>query len=206
MTMPRWSLSLKTAPTSEPISLEEAKAQLRVSLDSADDDELIEALIIAAREQAETFTGRALLSQTWYLKLDTFPDDGSPILVPRPPLQSVTAITYVDMNGATQTWAASLYQVSAPAGPKAQNGRILPAYGQYYPLTRDQMDAVSIEFLCGWTEATEALKVPTAIKLGMKVALTSWFMRRGDDSLVELVKSVPETAELLWWPYVVTPW
>ena len=64
-------LTLVTAPASEPVSLTEAKAHLR--LDSADDDSLITALIRSARETAEAHMRRALVSQTWRLSLDRFP-------------------------------------------------------------------------------------------------------------------------------------
>lgn len=202
--MPRWSTSLKTAPIEEPVTLEEAKAQCRVDQEASDEDVLVfNGLIAAAREHCEAFTGRALLTQTWYLKLDAFPCDGTPIELPRAPLQSVTAITYVDTNGVTQTWSSSLYQVAVPSGPRAQPARIQPAYAQYYPSTRDQMEAVTIEFVCGWTGPES---IPEALKLGMKVAIDAWFHKRGDEPLSELVSEVPETAKLLWWPYVVQRW
>ena len=64
-------LTLVTAPASEPVSLAEAKAHLRI--EAADDDSLIGALITAARQSAEAHMRRALMSQTWRLSLDRFP-------------------------------------------------------------------------------------------------------------------------------------
>ena len=61
-----------TAPATEPIDLATAKLHCRV--DGTDEDTLIAALIVAAREQAEHETGRALVTQTWEQVHDAFPD------------------------------------------------------------------------------------------------------------------------------------
>ena len=52
-------LQLVTPPAGVPISLAEAKLHLRV--DGGDDDPLICSLISAARQAAETITGRQLI-------------------------------------------------------------------------------------------------------------------------------------------------
>ena len=65
------SLQLVTAPTEEPVSLVEAKLHLRV--DFSEDDLLITALIAAARQAAETLTGRQLVTARWKYILDSFP-------------------------------------------------------------------------------------------------------------------------------------
>ena len=65
------SLQLVTPPTGEPVSLAEAKLHLRVDVD--DDDALIGSIISAARQAAETLTGRQLITSRWKLVLDAFP-------------------------------------------------------------------------------------------------------------------------------------
>ena len=52
-----------TPPAAEPLTLAEAKLHLRVDADITDDDSLITALIVTARQQAEHRTGRSLVSQ-----------------------------------------------------------------------------------------------------------------------------------------------
>ena len=64
-------LQLVTPPAEEPVSLAEAKQHLRV--DGGDDDLLIGSLITAARQAAETKTGRQLITARWKLVLDAFP-------------------------------------------------------------------------------------------------------------------------------------
>ena len=68
------SAILLNAPASEPVSLAEAKLFLRVEHD--DDDDLIAALIAAARVQVEAQTRRALITQTWRLVRDVWPAGG----------------------------------------------------------------------------------------------------------------------------------
>lgn len=194
MTSLCWSTSLKTAPTTEPISLEEAKLHLRVATDQTDEDELIASLVVAAREHIETYTNRALITQTWYWKADAFPYWNAPIVLPRPPLSSITSVSYVDANGSTQTWAAgsSGYQLVKPTGPKAQYATIWPSYQQIYPVTRYQPEAVTIEYVCGYGNETN---VPESIKHAMKLLIGHLYENREavtlDASPVELPLAIP---------------
>lgn len=158
----RYGLSLYSAPVTEPVSLAEAKTHLRVTY--TDDDALIAELITAARQWFEEQTYRALVTQTWDLKLDKFPRGEDPIRVPRAPLVSVTSITYVDGAGVSQTLATNRYAVSATRQP----GLIRPAYGLIWPDARSQPDAVTVRFVAGYGNAAA---VPAQIKAGIKLIL-----------------------------------
>jgi uncharacterized phiE125 gp8 family phage protein len=191
------ALSLVAAPAIEPLTLLEAKAQCKV--DSTDEDALIQTLIVAARGFVESFTHRALITQTWDLKLDAFPNWLAPITLPMPPVQSVTSISYIDMAGATQTWSPSLYETDLPAGPNAGYGRILPAYQQIYPVTRLVMNAVTVRFVAGYG----ALKdVPAEIKAAMKLLIGNWWFNREAGQIVRgSVEVLPFGVEALLWPF-----
>lgn len=171
------ALSLFAAPATEPVSLEEAKDHLRVTI--GDDDALIDNLIVAAREHVETYTQRALITQTWDLKLETFCDpayfDGASVWLPKPPVSSITSITYVDLNGDSQTWSTDDWDSDLPSGPKATKGRIYPVYGESYPSIRVQPNAVTIRFVCGYGTAGE---VPASLKAGMLLLIGSWYQHR----------------------------
>jgi uncharacterized phiE125 gp8 family phage protein len=119
------------------------------------DPELVRA-IAASRTIVERHTRRALLTQTWELQLEEFPDDDE-IELPLPPLQSVTSITYKDTAGAWQTLAAASYVVDAPAGPVAERGRVSLAYGQQWPSTYDEEVAVKIRFVAGYGSAASSV-------------------------------------------------
>lgn len=184
------ALSLVTPPAVEPVSLAEAKGQLRLSL--ADDDALITELIAAARDYVETCTHRALITQTWDDKRDGFPAWSDAIWLPKPPLVSVTSVTYVDQNGVTQTWSSTLYTVDAPTGPKARMGAIVPNYGQAFPSTRDVVNAVTIRLVAGYGAAATA--VPAGLKAAMKLLIETWL---GGGSAAP----IPAAVNALLWPF-----
>jgi uncharacterized phiE125 gp8 family phage protein len=100
-------IKLITAPKTEPISLVEAKLHLRVTTN--DDDTLISSLIKAARQSAENFTNRALASQVLELILDDFPE--KEIILPKPPVETVTSIKYTDCEGVESTLMAGLFLI-----------------------------------------------------------------------------------------------
>ncbi len=167
------SLTLVTAPAAEPVSLEEAKLHLRVDSDA--DDDLVATLIEAARNNVEAHTSRALVNQTWDLKLDTFPPSHI-FELPRPPLSSVTSITYVDIDGVEQTWASADYTVQANAGPYSMPGTVALAYGASYPTHRSQPDAVTVRFVAGY--GADGSSVPAAIRQAVLLLIGEMYARR----------------------------
>lgn len=64
-------LTLVTPPAVEPVSLAEAKAHLRLEID--DDDDLVSALISAARQKCESRLTRAFVTSGWRFTTDGFP-------------------------------------------------------------------------------------------------------------------------------------
>lgn len=72
------------APQREPVTLAEAKLHLRV--DSGDEDLLIESLIKAARDYVERFTDLSLIATHWRYRLESFPEGGGDIRLPKRPL------------------------------------------------------------------------------------------------------------------------
>lgn len=204
------SLSLVTAPAVEPLSLADAKLHLRVDASIHDEDALIEGLIVAAREYAETFTHRAFITQTWDLKLDGFPWTGSscsaigtvPIVLPNPPVQSITSVTYIDPAGATQTWSALLYDTDLPTGPTASRASLVPAYQQIYPVTRYVPNAATVRFVAGYGDT--AKDVPASVVAAMKILIASWYdpgRAAIEVGLRAAAVAVPLTADALLWPY-----
>ncbi len=184
--MPR---ALVTPPAAEPVTLSEAKAHLRVT--ATDDDSSITAQIAAARVWAEDFTQRALITQTWDLKLDAFADE---MEIPLPPLQSVTSVKYLDADGAEQTLAATEYTVDTAA----ERGLVRLAYGKAWPATRAQANAVTIRFVAGYAGAAA---VPGTIKAACLLVIGELYARREDSIVGTIIEKVPLNAEYLLWPY-----
>src|SRR5690242_19466185 len=95
-------LVLVTPPAVESITLPQAKNHLRV--DVTDDDALITTYITAAREACEAFIHGCLVSQTWRVSLDAFPDGRTdPIEIPLEPLESVVSVKWYDQNNNATT-------------------------------------------------------------------------------------------------------
>lgn len=159
-----------SGPAVEPVSLADLKSHRRIG--HALDDDLLAALIKAARQYVETATQRALVTQTWQLLLDEFPgvDDG--IILPKPRLQAVTAVTYVDGNGDTQTLAASKYSVDTRRDP----GWLVPAYAEEWPETREQINAVTVSFRAGYGDA--AADVPEGLRQAILLLAGHWYEHR----------------------------
>lgn len=101
-------LRLITAPTSEPVSLTQAKTFLRV--EHTADDTLISSAIAAARYAAESYLRAALLPQTWEYTVAN--PNGAEIRLPFGPAQSITSITLTNEAGTTTTMASGNYRLS----------------------------------------------------------------------------------------------
>ena len=176
-------MQLITPPAGEPVSLQEAKAHLRVDFD--DDDGLIQALIAAARQAAETITNRQLMSARWKLVMDSFPGPslmgvpagqpfslpGHAILIHKSPVLNVVSINYLDMAGVLQSMPASNYTVDTACEP----ARITPVFGQIWPIALPQICAVSVTFDAGYGAAAS---VPEGIKSWIKLRVGSLYAHR----------------------------
>ena len=191
------SLRLETAPTEEPVLLADAKKHLRV--DISDDDALIARLVKATTRHVENFTQRVLLTQTWEWRFDRFPrwhHTGTPeydptvIRVPKPPLQSVTSVNYIDPDGVEQTWDPAKYVADGASEP----GRIYPAFNECYPDTRLERDAVRITFVAGHTTRE---KIPDDLIAGLLLVLGDLYENREDTIVGTSAVSLPKGAQRL---------
>lgn len=159
-------LQLITAPTAEPVTLAEARAHLKEP--EVSDDPMIVAMITAARERAEAETRRQLMSATWDLHLDAFPVEDV-IVLPRPPLQSVTHVKYYDADGVQQTLSSALYHVDAVSEP----ARIVLVDGEDWPDTEERPNAVTVRFVAGYQDAYD---VPAATAATVPAAIRQWLL------------------------------
>lgn len=167
------NLTQITPPAVEPILLQQAKDHLRLDHDS--EDELVSRLVSAARQLVESETRRALITQTWDYALDyDWPTEEDKrlgmvnrIVLPKPPVQSVTYVKYIDTSGVEQTLAANQYLL--------RNGVIEPAYGVTWPSVREQMATVTVRYVCGYGAAAA---VPEQIKHAILLLVGHWFSHR----------------------------
>ena len=136
-----------TAPTEEPVSLDDAKAQVSIIDDISHDARLLR-LIKAARLQAEAHTGMRALTQTVRLELDTFPS--GPIDLGVYPVQSITSVQYDDTNNVQQSLTVNTHYYSDITGMTPR----LMTVDTSWPDTRDNKPgAVRITMVVGYTSA-----------------------------------------------------
>ena len=100
---------VRVAPTVEPITLTEAKAQLRIEDDFLLDDAYINSLISMARDRAEKYCNRFFTEQ----QISILYDGTTPVLIELhfPDLASVESVQYTDSDLTLQTITATDYVV-----------------------------------------------------------------------------------------------
>lgn len=173
--------------TVEPISLEEAKAHLRV--DVPYEDALIASIIKAVRLACEAQTQRTLIETTWEQVHDAFPESVCPrtpsvrpcrtrtvshqaLRLRMPRLLQVLSVKYLDESGVEQTLAPADYIVDRDSEP----GYVVPAPGKAWPATAQVPNAVRVRYTAGF--GATAQDVPQDIKLWMLLHIGHYFQNR----------------------------
>lgn len=171
------SLIVVTPATTEPVTLVEAKAHLRM-IHSAD-DALISLYITAAREAVENNTGMPLADAEY-----NWVSDGSVICLNRLPLAPVAAVasvSYADATGARVTIDPADYQVDLERGTVE--------FGPAYNATR-----IGVEF------SVEAVNVPAALKASILLLVADMY-EQASANVVGSVVSISPTVDRLLYPY-----
>lgn len=198
-------LRLITAPLTQPISLAEAKAHLRV-VDN-DEDALISAYIEATTDYVERLLGRALIDQTWELIIDSFPNstttntwnslntnsDGA-IKIPKPPLIGVTGVFYIGTNGLEATVDPNDYYVDTTSSYDGY-GWLVPQGGSLtWPATIDAINAVRIQFRAGYLDtgaSPPAENIPRSIVSAMYLIIGALFANREQTVVATIANKLP---------------
>jgi len=192
------ALKLKTAPAAEPVTLAEAKTHLRV--DISDDDDLITALITAAREYCENFQNRAYITQVWKLWMDDWPEEDDYIEIPLPPLQSVESVKYYDTDGNENTFSSDYYSVDTESEP----GRVYLNYGETWPTdTLRPRNGIVVEFTAGYGDTAD--DVPQTVKQAMLLLIAHWYENREATLAGTVSREVEFAVGALLWQNRVVP-
>jgi uncharacterized phiE125 gp8 family phage protein len=186
------NLILLSGPLVEPVSLDEAKAWLR--LDSNDEDALLSALIVSARLTLEAYTRRFYVTQSWRMTLDVWPSATlrrKTLSVPLAPMQSVAAIRLYDAEDVAQILDADAYR--APAA--RERGRIVFREPPAQP--GRAADGVEIDIVAGYGDA--ASETPEPLRRAILALVAHWHENRGDDG--EAASRLPALVAALARPY-----
>lgn len=134
------------------------------------DDDLLVALLAAAVDRAEQFTGLSIRLKAYEGALDAFPACGKEIEIARPPLVELLGVTYGNDSEVTYFADYALDDYSQPA-------RIKPLSGAWptftYPLA-----GVKISFEAGYTAAD----LPAAIRQALLLMVGDWYEHREDST------------------------
>lgn len=155
-------------PVTEPVTLAEAKLHLRV--DVGDDDALITALIIAARQYCESLSGRTLAQRSYLQTMESFPADGIDIVLRRSPVTAITSVNYYDATGTDVAMTVTTdYRTNFNLIPARVR---LPVLTKLWAQTYVVDDAVRIVYTAG------AATAPTAAKQTILLLVGHWYENR----------------------------
>jgi uncharacterized phiE125 gp8 family phage protein len=200
---------IKTPPAAELFTTADLKSFLRVSI--SDDDTMIDAMGVAARQLAEHITQRAFINQDWYLYFDN-PSCGlgsalrwdekisKPVIsLPFPPVSLVVAFEYQSAAGVWTAVDSSLYYTDA-----ADNSRIIIT--GVLPTPAVDASGFRVTYRAGYGSA--GTNVPAQILLAVKTFVLHFYEHREayDFSIGNSGMSpatIPQTGTRLLEPYKI---
>ena len=173
------SAILLTGPPLEPLTIDEAKAFLRVAND--DDDAVIAALIAAARNHVEALTRRGLLLQTWRFVLDAWPADGR--VRPRiGPLRSLVAVRLYDHAGNAATIDVQSFVIDVSSDTIAAPRWTLPA-------PERASAGIEIDVQIGF--GANPADVPDVLRHAIRTLVAHWYENRGLAAIGQSIAMLP---------------
>ncbi|MFV0296909.1 MAG: head-tail connector protein, partial [Hyphomicrobiaceae bacterium] len=163
------SLVMTNGPSLEPVSLAEAKAHLRI--DQADEDPLIQSLVITSRLHIEAALGLALVTQGWSLFLDRWPKPGR-ITLPLGPVTALDAVrVWSDLTQFETLPVTDFYLDGAGHPPRLA---LLPAVST--PQPQRPVNGIEIAFTAGYGGAAD--DVPAPIRHALLLLVAHWYENR----------------------------
>ena len=181
-----------TDPATEVATVAEMDTFLRGDnvLESVDGP-LLESLIVSAREYVEEFTRRALITQTWTMYLDAWPQtkndlgwwDGvregsisggpsSSVELPIGPLQSVTSISTFSQDNSETTFSSDNYFLNTTKTP----GEVILNTGTVWPVFTRTRNGIKIVYVAGYGD--NVTDVPSALRTAVKMLAAHWYENR----------------------------
>jgi uncharacterized phiE125 gp8 family phage protein len=178
---------LLTAPAVEPLSLDVAKAFLRVEHNV--DDAVIAALIAGARLHVEAQTRRALITQTWRIARDRWPSSGRVAVRPAP-LQALTAARVYDEDSTAHEIDVQAFVLDAGASALAFAVWALPLPGR-------AAAGIELDVRVGYGDAVA--DVPEPLRQAIRLLVAHWYENRG--LVAAETALLPASAAALLAPY-----
>ena len=175
-------------PDVEPVTVEDARRHLRIAPGDTSHDDDINAVIPVARQWAEQFLRRALITQTWQIGLSQVPPYG-PILMPFGRLQQVNKVEYRDEDGNWTEIPVQDYWTDAFPEP----GVVSPVESWPTANSDGARVAMRVEFVCGYGD--EPKNVPEPIRHAILIKMADLFANR--ESIIEGVNTGLEASHIV---------
>lgn len=185
------SLVMTSPPAIEPVTLEEAKAHLRI--DGTSDDVLIASLLLTSRLHLETALSLAMITQSWRLLLDRWPE-GQTVGIHLSPVVSVEEVRVRNAGGGTTAVAATGYTLDAAARPAR-----LVMLDASRPDPATPAAGIEIDFTAGFGPA--AADVPAPLKHALLMLTAHWYEHRDPYEVGSDAARIPDAVSELIQPF-----
>ncbi len=183
------TLARITPPASEPLSLSEIKAHLRIDHDH--EDQLLNDTLAAARDYCEFATGQKLITQAWrQYEVAMAPDRCISLRVY--PVQSVAAVTVFDEDGNPAVLAPQSYRLLK------DEQRASLEFDASVP-DASARNGLEIDVVVGMGDL--ALDVPESLRRAILLLVAHWYEFRGAISADQQPVSIPPGFDRLIAPF-----
>ena len=182
-----------TSPAAvEPVSLAEAKADLRV--DGTADDNLIRSLIVTSRLHIEAALGLALITQSWQLLLDAWPKSRR-VPLPMRPIRDVSAVGVRGDDDSLEAVPPSAFILDGTGNPARLVWRnAATAIDPGRPV-----NGIEITFTAGFGDTPE--DVPAPIRHALVLLVAHWYEHREPVEIGAAATAIPSMVSELLLPY-----
>lgn len=191
-----WLELLEEDTSTLPVSRERVKAHLRV--DTNDEDDLIDAYILAAARKYETETSRGLFAARFAWRLDGWPANGAEL--PFGPVRHIESAGWLDAAGVFHALDDADWRLEL----SARGGRIVYRDGFTPPAPGRSIGGVVITFAAGHepegfegTEAGGPLALPASAPVAIMLMVAHWYTNREAASPHQLAEIPLGAAQLM---------
>jgi uncharacterized phiE125 gp8 family phage protein len=162
-----YPVTVTVAAAAEPVTATQVKLQCGIATADSTYDDMITRMIATERGFVERYCGIKIYTQTVSMKCDDFSDFER---LPAAPLQSITSVSYVDTDGATQTLATTVYETRIDGLAPS----IVLKYNQVWPAVQ-LGSRVTVVAVAGFTV------IPSEITSAMLIRIGREFVMGGPD-------------------------
>lgn len=190
-----YEVKVDVEPAAEPVLLAETKTFMDVN--TTDDDTLITDLIVTARQMAEKYLRRALITQTliaYYSRLD------EKTYVPNPPHQSIGEVKRIKLDDETVLTVNNDYYVQGLDHKYLLIGKPWELPAGHSPRDSFTNYELKVTYIAGY--GTAGTDVPKAIRNGIKMIVNTLYDGRDIEGEAQTFK-IPTNAKMVMAPYKI---